>query len=55
MDDTKEIIRNTKTQLRQFLVSINTKADSDISVFKVYKVFMLKEKAIFTYLNMLKQ
>lgn len=55
MANTKEVIKNTKTQLRQYLISVNTKADSDISVFKVYKVFMLKEKAIFTHLNMLKQ
>lgn len=40
---------------KQYLVSINTKGESETSVFKVYKVFVLKEKAIYTYLNMLKR
>lgn len=32
----------------------NMKENADVSVFKVYKIFILKEKTIYTYLNMLK-
>jgi len=52
-EQTREIIRETKNVFKQFLISANIRGDTDVSVFKVYKVFISKEKTIYTYLNML--
>jgi len=54
-NETKDILRNTKRMFRDYLEVANSKEGSDVSVFKVYKVFILKEKTIYSYLNMLNQ
>jgi V-type H+-transporting ATPase subunit a len=54
-NNTKDIIRHTKQVFREYLEMSNNKENADVSVFKVYKVFILKEKSIYTCLNMLKQ
>ena len=48
-------LRQTRQQLRQYLIDINIMSDSDYSLLQVYKWFVVKEKAIYTQLNMLKQ
>lgn len=54
-ENTKDIIRHTKQVFRDYLEMSNHRENADVSVFKVYKVFILKEKTIYTCLNMLKQ
>jgi len=53
-EKTKDIIRATKHIFREYLEMSNMKENADVSVFKMYKMFIMKEKTIFTYLNMLK-
>jgi vacuolar-type H+-ATPase subunit I/STV1 len=52
---TKDIIRQTKINFISFLETANRKGDITASVFKVYKVFLLRERAIYTHLNMFRQ
>lgn len=52
---TKEVIRHTKHNFLEYLEMVNKRRDADASVFKLYKVYILREKAIYTHLNMLKQ
>jgi hypothetical protein len=40
---------------REFLLTVNQKGATDVSVFKVYEVFVQREKAIYIHLNMLKK
>lgn len=40
---------------RDFLITVNQKGAADVSVFKVYELFVMREKAIYFHLNMLKQ
>jgi hypothetical protein len=40
--------------LKQYLIDINNIRDSDYSLTMVYKWFIVKERAIYTHLNMLK-
>ena len=50
----KALIRNSKMTFREFLMTVNQKGAADVSVFKVYEVFVQREKAIYYHLNMLK-
>jgi hypothetical protein len=51
---TRDIISETKRVFRQYLVSANQyEGNEDVSVFKIYKVLIMREKAIYTHLNML--
>ena len=50
----KALIRNSKMTFREFLTTVNQKGAADVSVFKVYEVFVQREKAIYIHLNMLK-
>ena len=50
----KALIRNSKMSFREFLTTVNQKGAADVSVFKVYEVFVQREKAIYYHLNMLK-
>ncbi len=52
---TRDIIRRTKTIFKDYLVTADHHERADVSVFKVYKMFILREKAIYLHLNMLKQ
>ena len=54
-EQTKEVIRSTKKVFKEYLHMVNERENADVSVFKLYKLFILKEKTIFTYLNMFKQ
>jgi hypothetical protein len=40
---------------REFLLTVNQKGAAEVSVFKVYALFVMREKAIYYYLNMMKQ
>ena len=40
---------------REFLLTVNQKGAADVSVFKVYELFVMREKAIYYHLNMMKQ
>ena len=51
----KDIIKQTKTNFIEFLQMANKKGDSEVSVFKLFKVYLLRERAIYVHLNMLKQ
>ena len=55
LEITRDILRHTKKSYKDYLELVNSKENADVSVFKVYKLFLLKEKAIHTQLNMLKQ
>lgn len=50
----KEVIKHTKQIYKQYLVESNTRAQAEVSVFNVYKLFILREKSIYTHLNMLR-
>ena len=50
----KDIIRSTKRIFKEFLMMANEREEADVSVFKVYKLFILREKTIYTHLNMLR-
>ena len=55
-EKTRSVIRETKNGFKDYLKFKNDSGTANsVSVFKVYKLFILKEKTIFTYLNMLKQ
>lgn len=54
-EDTKYLIKTTKSQLKEYLRQINTIQGSDYSLIKVYKWFIIKEKSLYITLNMLKQ
>lgn len=49
------VIRETKSVFKEYLQTKNESGGAAVSVFKVYKLFILKEKTIYTYLNMLHQ
>lgn len=51
----KQLIRNSKMSFREFLTTVNQKGAAEVSVFKVYELFVSREKAIYYHLNMLKQ
>mmetsp|Transcript_2651 Transcript_2651/g.4440 ORF Transcript_2651/g.4440 Transcript_2651/m.4440 type:complete len:175 (-) Transcript_2651:1474-1998(-) len=51
----KDIIRQTKNVFLEYLETVNKRAEAPVSVFKVYKVYIMRERAIYTHLNMLKQ
>jgi vacuolar-type H+-ATPase subunit I/STV1 len=50
-EDTKAIIKSTKNQLKDFLVTINRIEGSEVSLMMLYKWFILKEQAIYNTLN----
>ena len=53
--ETKNLVNETRKQLRQYLISLNRMSgNSDLSLIKVYKWFILKEKSIYAELNKLK-
>ena len=52
--NSKMVIRQSKMVFRDYLITANQKGAADVSVFKVYELFVLREKAIFTHLNKLK-
>jgi hypothetical protein len=54
LNNTKEVLRSTKKTFREYLELANKKEYAEVSVFKLYKLVILKEKAIFTQLNTLK-
>ena len=51
----RAVIRETKSVFKEYLQTKNESGGADVSVFKVYKLFIMKEKTIFSYLNMLKE
>jgi len=51
--DIKDFIKNTAIQFKELLKALNTRQNADVSVFKVYKLFLLREKQIYIHLNML--
>lgn len=54
LENTRDILRATKKSYKDYMELVNSKENADVSVFKVYKLFLLKEKTIHTQLNMLK-
>jgi V-type H+-transporting ATPase subunit a len=53
-DEAKQYIQQTKMHLKDYLKQINLNEDSDYSLIKVFKWFVLKERSIFVELNKLK-
>ena len=49
----RDIIKSTKRAYKDYLTAANTRGDGEVSVIKIYKLFILKERAIYTHLNML--
>jgi len=52
---TRDIIRQTKRIFKDYLATADRHERADVSVYKVYKLFVLREKAIYLHLNMLRQ
>jgi hypothetical protein len=50
----RDVISHSKMTFRDYLIQANKKGDADVSVFKVYKLFVLRQKSISIHLNMLK-
>jgi len=48
-------MRQTKEIFRQYLVQANNKVSEDVSVFKIYKMVIQKEKLLYGHMNMLRQ
>lgn len=55
MESMRSVIRSTKTSFKEYLQTKNESRGADVSVFKLYKLFIMKEKTIYSTLNMLKQ
>ena len=53
-ESTRAVIRETKNIFKEYLQTKNESGGPAVSVFKVYKLFIMKEKTIYSYLNMLK-
>lgn len=53
-DTSKEIMRHTKSTFRSYLLTADRKQNATVSVFKLYKLFIMKEKAIYEHINCLK-
>jgi len=52
-EQTRDVIRETKSSFKEYLKAANTKGSAEVSIFKVYKMYLMREKQINTYLNML--
>lgn len=52
--ETKGIVQMTQQELKKYLITINSMEDTDVSVMKIYKWFIAKEKLLYSNLNMLK-
>ena len=50
----RDVISHSKMTFRDYLIQANKKGDADVSVFKVYKLFIMRQKSISIHLNMLK-
>ena len=50
----KNVITNSKITFREYLQLANKKGQADVSVFKVYNLFVARQRSISIHLNMLK-
>jgi hypothetical protein len=50
----RDIISHSKMTFRDYLIQANKKGEADVSVFKVYKLFVMRQKSISYHLNMFK-
>lgn len=53
-ENTNLLIKQTRLQLRDFLININRFNDSNYSLIELFKWFVVKEKSIYVELNKLK-
>jgi V-type H+-transporting ATPase subunit a len=53
-DEAKQYIQQTKMHLKEYLKQINLMPDSEYSLVKVFKWFIIKERSIYTELNKLR-
>jgi len=51
-EETKAIIVQSKSMFREYLVATDMKGDAQVSVFRMYKLFVQREKFIYQTLNM---
>lgn len=51
-EETKAVIVQSKTMFREYLTMTDKKGDAQVSVFKMYKLFIQREKFIYQTLNM---
>ena len=51
----RSIITQSKMTFRDYLEQANKKGKADVSVFKVFNLFVLRQKSISMHMNMLKQ
>jgi hypothetical protein len=51
----KNVITNSKITFREYLQLANKKGQADVSVFKVYNLFVARQRSISIHLNMLKE
>lgn len=54
-EETRRIIVQTKQYFREFLITADKRGDADVSAFQMYKLFIEREKAIYSTLNMFKK
>lgn len=54
-EETRNIIKQTKLVFRNFLITADKKKDADVSVFKLYKLFIQRELQIYSTLNMFRE
>jgi hypothetical protein len=50
----KDLLANTKATFRSYLISADIKENAEVSVIKLYKLFIMKEKSIYQHINYLK-
>lgn len=49
----RDVISKTKMMFRDLLINENDKYKADVSVFKVFEIFVRRQKYIFIHMNML--
>lgn len=49
--DIRKVVQSTNSQLKSYIEKCNRLEDSEISKFQLYKLYLIKEKAIFETLN----
>lgn len=53
-EETKAIIVQSKSMFRDYLIACDKNGDANVSVFKMYKLFIQREKSIYMTLNQFK-
>ena len=52
-EHTKSVIKQTNDSFKDFLIQSNSRVNPDVSIFCAYRLFMNKEKMVYSHMNML--